>query len=94
MTPGQPTIKGKNAIREMVQGTSKIPGFRISWEPLSVEISNSGDLAYMIEQNQVTVFDSLGKPTTEHNKAVTVWKKQSDGSWKNVVDIWNANPSK
>lgn len=94
MSPGQPPIQGKNAIREMVQSMSKIPGFHISWEPLSVEVSRSGDMAYMIEQNQVTVNDSLGRTITEHNKAVTIWKKQPDGSWKNVVDMWNASPSK
>ena len=94
MSPDQAPIKGKNAIREMIRETANIPGFQISWEPLSVEISKSGDLAYMIEQNQVIVNDSLGKPITQHNKVVTVWKKQPDGSWKNVVDIWNASPSK
>src|ERR1700712_2838077 len=49
MSPGQPTLKGKNAIREMVEGSAKIPGFKISWEPLSVSISKSGDMGYMIE---------------------------------------------
>jgi ketosteroid isomerase-like protein len=93
MSPGQPLIKGKNSIREMVAGTSKIPGFKISWEPLSVVVSKSGDMAYMIEQNQITVNDSLGKPLTEFNKGVTIWRKEPDGSWKNVVDMWNANPS-
>lgn len=94
MSPGQPPIKGKNAIREMIQSMSKIPGFHISWEPLSVEVSQSGDMAYMIEQNQVSFNDSSGRKITEHNKGVTIWKKHPDGSWKNIVDIWNAAPSK
>ena len=93
MSPGQPTLNGKNAIREMIKSTSKIPGFKISWEPLSVFISKSGDMAYLIEQNQITVNDSLGKPITEFNKSVTIWRKEADGSWKNIVDMWNAEPS-
>lgn len=93
MSPGQARVKGKNAIREMIEGTSKIPGFKISWEPLSVFVSKSGDMAYMIEQNQITVNDSLGKPVTEFNKSVTIWRKEADGSWKNIVDMWNADPS-
>jgi ketosteroid isomerase-like protein len=93
MSPGQPPIKGKKAIREMIESTSKIPGFKISWEPLSVVVSKSGDLAYMIEQNQITVNDSLGNPLTEFNKSVTIWRKEADGSWKNIVDMWNADPS-
>lgn len=93
MPPGQPSITGKKAIREMIEGMSKIPGFKISWEPLSVSVSQSGDMAYMVERNQVTVNDSLGLPIIEYHKAVTVWKKQADGSWKNVIDTWNAVPS-
>ena len=94
MSPGEPALKGKQAIRSMIEGTSKIPGFRISWEPLSVVISKSGDMAYMIEQNQITVNDPLGNPITQYNKAVTIWRKETDGSWKNVVDMWNAEPSR
>jgi len=92
MSPGEPQLKGKEAIRAMVEGSSKIPGFKISWEPLSVEVSKSGDMAYMVEQNQITVNDSLGHPITQYNKGVTVWKKQADGSWKDVIDIFNSNP--
>ncbi|HLF63879.1 MAG TPA: SgcJ/EcaC family oxidoreductase [Saprospiraceae bacterium] len=91
--PGQPPMKGKEAIRAMVEGMSKIPGFKISWEPLSVFVSQSGDMAYLIEQNQVTFNDSLGNAITEYNKDVTVWRKEADGSWKNVIDMWNATPA-
>jgi ketosteroid isomerase-like protein len=92
MAPGQPPLKGKEAIRQMVMGMSKIPGFKISWEPISVFVTGSGELAYMLEQNQITVNDSLGNPITEFNKSVTIWKKDPEGSWKNVVDMWNAQP--
>ncbi|HMC86993.1 MAG TPA: nuclear transport factor 2 family protein [Chitinophagaceae bacterium] len=93
MSPGQAPLKGKKAIREMIESSFKIPGFKISWEPLSVSVSESGDMAYMIEQNQITVNDSSGHAMTEFNKAVTIWRKQTDGSWKNIVDMWNADTS-
>ena len=93
MSPGKPPIKGKPAIRKMIEGTKNIPGFKISWEPLSAYVSKGGDMAYLIEQNQVTVNDSLGKPVTEYNKSVTIWRKEADGSWKNIVDMWNADAS-
>ena len=94
MSPGQPTIKGKDAIRKMVEESSKIPGFKISWEPLTVEVANSRDMAYLIEQNKITVTDSSGKPITEYNKAVTIWRKETDGTWKNIVDTWNSEPAR
>jgi ketosteroid isomerase-like protein len=50
-------------------------------------------MAYLIEQNQITVNDSTGKPITAINKSVTIWRKEADGSWKNIVDMWNADAS-
>jgi ketosteroid isomerase-like protein len=87
MSAGQPALKGKQAIRQMVMDSYKIPGFQISWQPQSVEVSESGDMAYLIENSQVSFTDSTGKVVTQHNKAVSIWRKQSDGTWKNVVDI-------
>lgn len=90
---GHPVLNGKKEIRGMVEQSSKIPGFKISWEPVSVSISKSGDMAYLIEQNQVTINDSTGKPVTTYGKAVTIWKKDADGNWKNVVEISVDDPA-
>lgn len=87
MSSGQPPLNGKQAIKQMVEESFKVPGFRISWQPQSVEVSESGDMAYIIENSQVAFNDSTGNTVTLNNKAVTIWKKQSDGTWKNVVDI-------
>jgi ketosteroid isomerase-like protein len=77
MQEGQPPLKGKQAIRQMVEESFKIPGFSISWQPQSVEVSDNGDMAYMIENAQVSFTDSTGKAITINNKAVTVWRKQA-----------------
>jgi len=90
---GRAPVKGKQAIRQMVEESFKIPGFSISWQPQSVEVSDNGDMAYLIENAQVSFTDSTGKAITIYNKAVTIWRKQADGSWKNVVDISTADPS-
>jgi ketosteroid isomerase-like protein len=93
MSAGQPPLKGKQAIRQIVEESYKIPGFHISWQPQSIEVSESGDMAYLIENSQVAFNDSTGKPITLNNKAVTIWRKQKDGLWKNVVDISTPDPS-
>jgi len=92
MAPGFPPLRGKAAIRAYIEEAFKIPGFSIWWETLEVHISQSGDMAYMIERNQVTMHDEQGNPVTENNKTVTVWRKGGDGHWKNVIDMWNADP--
>ena len=92
MMADQPMLKGKEEIRKMIEGSFKTPGFKISWEPQSGEISQSGDMAYLVENETMTMNDSTGKAITIHSKGVTIWKKQSDGSWKNVVDIATPEP--
>ena len=93
MQEGQAPLKGKPAIRQMVEESFKLPGFSISWQPESVEVSDNGDMAYMIENTQVSFSDSTGKAVIIKNKAVSIWRKQPDGSWKNAVDISTADPS-
>jgi uncharacterized protein (TIGR02246 family) len=89
---GQPALKGKGEIRKMVEGSFKTPGFKISWEPLSGEVSQGGDMAYLIEKETMTMNDSTGKTITLHSKGVTVWRKQTDGLWKNVIDAATPEP--
>ena len=91
---GEATIKGKQAIRQMVEGSLKNPGFSISWEPQSAEISKSGDLGYLVEDTKITVTDSTGKAVIRRYQGLTIWKKQADGSWKDVVDVLSPEPEK
>jgi ketosteroid isomerase-like protein len=84
---GHPTVTGKNELKKMVEESMNIPGFKISWEPVKAEVSESGDMAYIIEKNEITMPDSTGKPFVMKGNVVTVWKKNVAGEWKAVVDI-------
>jgi ketosteroid isomerase-like protein len=93
MAPGQPLIQGKDAIRAMLQNTKNIPGFKMEWDSLKkINMSKSGDLAYIITHNKTTVNDSLGNPVTQDNKALTIWRKEPDNSWKEAVVIFTPDP--
>jgi uncharacterized protein (TIGR02246 family) len=56
-----------------------------------VEVARSGDLAVDYGTFDMTMNDKKGKPMTETEKSVTAWKKQADGKWKVIADIWNTN---
>ncbi len=92
MPPGQPTLEGKPALRSFVADSLKIPGFRIRWKSDKVSFSPDGKLAYMWGTNETTVTGSDGAPAKLHGRAVTVWRRDADGQWRCVVDIWNAPP--
>ena len=92
LPPDLPILDGKQAIREYVEGAASIPGFKISWEPQTAHIAESGDMAYMIERNAIEFDDAEGNTVVTHGKVVTVWRKDSQGRWRNVVDMWNTAP--
>ena len=91
---GQPTIKGSEAIRKMIEGSYKIPGFEITWEPKEAFVSESGDLGYIIANNSyIKMKDSLGNVITINRSGIEIWKKQKDGSWKNAIDMAYDEPT-
>ena len=92
LPPGLPAVVGKAALRQYVEGSMQIPGFRISWTSTDVTFSPDGNLAYMLSSNAATMDAPAGMPTTTKGRAVTIWRRESDGEWRCAVDIWNAAP--
>ena len=91
--PGQPAVIGKEALRKMVEDTKHIPGFGITWKSSDIHLSPDGKLAYMYGENMMTMNDSTGKKISTPGRGYTIWRKEDDGSWKCVVDIWNNPPA-
>jgi ketosteroid isomerase-like protein len=57
-------------------------------------VEGRGDLAYAVGTYRATLTPKKtgGKPMpTEEGKYVEVLKKQADGSWKIVYDMWSSN---
>ena len=48
ISEGQPPVRGKQAIREYLEETAKVPGFKIEWDPQEAKVS--GDMGYLIER--------------------------------------------
>ncbi len=90
LPPGLPSVVGKAALRQYVEGSMQIPGFRITWESKDVTLSPDGQLAYMSSRNTVTMNAPDGTPITTGGRAVTIWRREPDGEWRCAVDIWNA----
>jgi uncharacterized protein (TIGR02246 family) len=65
---------------------------RLTWSPVFVDVSGSGDLGYSFGNYEFRSIGKDGKPSVEHGKYTTIWKKQKDGKWKVVLDMGNANP--
>jgi ketosteroid isomerase-like protein len=90
---GQPVAEGKEAIRAFVAGSLQIPGFHIHWASDKVSFSPDGQLAYMRSTNEMTVPGPGGAPMTLPGRGISVWRREADGQWRCVVDIWNDPPA-
>ena len=87
----EPIATGKHAIRKNWEHMLGIPGLNLTWQITKIELSQSGDLAYVQSTYEASFEDPQGgKPAIEKGKAVTVWSKQGD-TWKAVADIGNTD---
>jgi uncharacterized protein (TIGR02246 family) len=65
---------------------------RLTWEPVHIDVSASGDLAYSFGNYEFRSIGKDGNTSVEHGKYTTIWKKQKDGKWKVVLDMGNTSP--
>jgi len=57
----------------------------LSWEPIFADVSRAGDLGYTTGPWEFRPNGADDKPVA-FGQYFTIWKKQSDGSWKFVLD--------
>ena len=91
MPPNIPTLTGKEPIRTLWKSMLGSPDFSGGWKATKVEVARSGDLAYVSGTYEFNEKDDGGKPITDKGKYLEVWKKQADGSWKYVADMFSSD---
>jgi ketosteroid isomerase-like protein len=91
LVPNSPLLKTKEQIRTLWTGMFSIPGFSGGWKPEKIEIARSGDLAYISGRYEINEVDASGKPLTDTGNYLEIWRKQSDGNWKCVVDTFTSD---
>ena len=91
MPPNIPTLTGKEPIRTLWKSMLGSPDFSGGWKATKVDVARSGDLAYVSGTYEFNEKDDSGKPITDKGKYLEVWKKQADGSWKCVADMFSSD---
>ena len=91
--PGQPIVEGKAAIRAYVASSFSNPIFKIHWKSSKVTFSPDGKMAYMRGTNEMKLPGPNAPPTTLRLRGITMWRLDSDGQWRCVVDIANEEPA-
>jgi ketosteroid isomerase-like protein len=90
LAPNAPAVGDKQGIHAAWAALLG-PDTSLSWQASKVDVARSGDFAYVMGVYQLTTKDAHANFTTDRGKYVEVWKKQADGSWKTVADIFNTD---
>jgi len=83
---GMPAVNGADAIRKTFAEMSATPGFSVSWTPVKADVAATGDVGFTTGTTMMAMGGASSK-----GKYVTIWKKQTDGTWKVVEDIFNSD---
>lgn len=82
LRPGYMPIVGAEAIDFLSQINDT--AYKISWVPSHGDIAKSGEMGYTYGVYTLATADTTLKGTY-----VSIWKRQSDGEWKFVLDTGN-----
>ncbi|MGA9767839.1 MAG: nuclear transport factor 2 family protein [Blastocatellia bacterium] len=76
---------GKQAVRAALTEQAGL----LKWQPAKADVARAGDLGYTYG---IAEFTAQGASKTEYFNYVRIWKRQSEGNWKVVLDAFNPCP--
>jgi ketosteroid isomerase-like protein len=84
-----PPLRGKEAIMENLVNMQPQT---ITRNPLKAEVAASGDLGYTWGSEHILLSFPNGTTAAQYTKYLTVWKKDSGGVWKILIEMTNTSP--
>ena len=92
--PGSALVTGTVGIRKEIANFASDPNLKVDFAADRIQVAASGDLAYTRGHYKLTSTDpATKKPADSAGSYLTVWQKQSDGSWKAVEDFITPGPA-
>ena len=90
LPPNAEMVRGRQAIRGFFDALIQQMGVpRLTLD--TIQVDEVGDTACEVGAYTMKLQPPGGEAVSDSGKYVVVWKRQSDGSWKLAVDIWNTN---
>ena len=86
-----PMVTGRSQVQELWTGLMAKPGFALHFEPTSIVVSKSKDMAYDVGTFELKLNDAQGTAMAIPGKYVVVWMKQVSGEWKAQLDCFNTD---
>ena len=87
MPPNGPVVTGGAAITAFLESFPPISNFQFSL----VHVEGTPDMAWVQGTYGMTTTPEGSTPVNDTGKYIEIWKKQADGTWKVVRDIFNSD---
>lgn len=68
------------------------PPITLDWQPIYADVSRAGDLGYTTGPYTITDHSAQHRPT-QYGYYFSLWRKQTDGTWKVAVDLGISTPA-
>ncbi|MBI1741556.1 SgcJ/EcaC family oxidoreductase [Candidatus Acetothermia bacterium] len=89
LPPNSQMVTGRQHIQEFWQAFLQTGTVQLTLE--TKDVDSRSDLAYEVGGYTLKIQPKSGSAMTDMGKYVTIWKRQTDGSWKIAVDTWNSD---
>ena len=83
-------VVGPDATRELYAARGN--GTALTWHPVFAWVTTPEDLGFTVGEYIATLRGPSGAAVQRFGKYLTVWQRQSDGTWKFVADGGNPTP--
>jgi ketosteroid isomerase-like protein len=84
--PDEAIVSGKDGFVEGWKPVFSTPGLAVRWHPQLVRISGDATLGFTVGSYTTTRTENGSARTVGSGKYITIWRKQTDGSWKVTFD--------
>jgi ketosteroid isomerase-like protein len=88
MPPNEEVVRGRDAIASWFENFPPFEGLQFN----QVEFDGAGDIAYVYgTYSMIVTLPDAEEPVPDRGKYIEIWRRQDDGSWKIVLDIFNSD---
>ena len=88
LPPNGPSVQGWAEMGSWFASAPSISDFK----PEIIEVDGRGDLAYVRgKYSMMITLPGASEPVKDTGKYIEIWRKQTDGSWRVIRDIFNSD---
>lgn len=89
LVPNAPIASGKTAVSKAM--ANDMASNDLTWHANKAGIARSQDLGYTSGVYAMKYKDASGNIKVDNGKFLTIWKREADGTWKMLYDMFNSD---